>query len=341
MVCLAAFVAALGSAASAADIATVPVGNAGNSVDSTPYGRFGRVENEYSIGKYEVTAGQYGDFLNKVAGVDAYDLYYTTMSRTDFGSGISRAGGGTAGDPYTYAVDPAFVNRPVNYVNWGDSIRFANWLTNGQPTGLLTGDPDDDAGLTEDGSYDLNGAMSDAELLAVSVPDATQRAAWVGGSKPYYLLPSDDEWYKAAYYNPGTDSYFDYPTSSDTAPGRDMDDASGNNANIYGDPYPIDSGKHTTLVGEFQNSESPYGTFDQGGNVWEWTETFHYTSYRRLRGGSLYDDDSFLLASFRLNISPSERSYDIGFRVSKVPEPATMAILVLGGIGILRRRRKQ
>ncbi len=65
-------------------------------------------------------------------------------------------------------------------------------------------------------------------------------------------------------------TYFDYPTSSNTAPGRDMADVSGNNANYYGEPYPIDAGNYTTLVGEFQNSDSPYGTFDQGGNVWEW-----------------------------------------------------------------------
>ena len=53
-----------------------------------------------------------------------------------------------------------------------------------------------------------------------------------------------------------------------------MADASGNNANYYTAPVPTPSirGKYTTVVGEFQNSDSPYGTFDQGGNVWEWNE---------------------------------------------------------------------
>ena len=339
MMCLAVIIG-LGSVAMAADIETVHVGNKGNTADSTGYGA---VAYEYKIGKYEVTAGQYRDFLNKVAGVDAYGLYNTNMSRTDYGSGISRAGGGTAVDPYTYTVDSAFVNRPVNYVSWGDSVRFANWMTNGQPTGTLTGDPDDDSGLTEDGSYDLNGAMNNTELQAVSVPDATERAAWAGGSKRYVLLTSEDEWYKAAYYKGGGTNagYWDYPTSSDSAPGRDMTEATnpGNNANYEGDPFPIDSPYYTTIGGEFELSNSPYGTFDQGGNVWEWNEAILYGSYRGLRGGSFSINGNNLLASSRVNLNPTNEGSIIGFRVSEVPEPATMAILMLGGIGILRRRK--
>ena len=57
-----------------------------------------------------------------------------------------------------------------------------------------------------------------------------------------------------------------------------MADASGNNANYYTAlrPTPSTTGKYTTVVGEFQNSASPYGTFDQGGNVWEWNEAIVY-----------------------------------------------------------------
>ena len=284
----------------------------------------GSVGYTYNIGKYEVTAGQYTDFLNKVAQTDTYALYNTEMSRTDYGSGITRGG-----DPgsYTYSVATDFINRPVNWVSWGDSARFANWLHNGQPTGAQG------LATTEDGAYYLNGATTDEALNAVS-----RELDWK------WAITSEDEWYKAAYHkNDGvTGNYFDYPTSSNTAPGRDMADVSGNNANYYGTPYPIDSPYYTTVAGEFQNSDSPYGTFDQGGNVWEWNEALLYGAYRGLPGGAFLDYDDYLQASDRTIDYPSFESYGIGFRVSEVvPEPSSLMILA-GGIlalgGVIRRR---
>jgi formylglycine-generating enzyme required for sulfatase activity len=326
------------SAASAAvDIQTVPVGNLGNAGEwsGQSYGGYGpdricgAVAYTYNIGKFEVTAGQYKEFLNAVGGVDTYALYNTYMSNTEYGSGIARSGGGTVGNPFTYTVDANFVNRPVNYVSWGDSARFANWLHNGQPTGAQG------LSTTEDGAYYLNGATSDAQLIAVS-----REVDWK------WAITSEDEWYKAAYHkNDGvTGNYWDYPTSSNTAPGRDMADASGNNANYWPAPYayPIDSGKYTTVAGEFENSDSPYGTFDQGGNVWEWNEALISESYRGLRGGSFWYNDNYLRAAYRYSHDyyfPSNEDSNIGFRVSEVPEPATMGLLALGGLGMLMRRR--
>jgi len=317
---------------------TVTVGNPGNAGELSgavaggwgPDAIVGSVGYTFNMGKYEITAGQYTEFLNKVGGVDTYALYNTGMSRTDAGSGITRTGGGTVGNPYTYSVASNFANRPVNYVSWGDAARFANWLENGQPTGPQG------LSTTEDGSYYLNGATTDVQLLAIT---RKANATWV--------IPSEDEWYKAAYHkNDGvTGNYWDYPTSSNTAPGRDMTDVSGNNANHETGlgPWPIDSGKYTTLVGEFQNSESPYGTFDQGGNVWEWNEAMFYGSYglcRGLRGGSFMGYLDFdLRASSRNSYFPTFESEDGGFRVALVPEPATLAVLAFGGLALLRRRR--
>ncbi|MCY2927888.1 MAG: SUMF1/EgtB/PvdO family nonheme iron enzyme [Planctomycetota bacterium] len=325
IVAVAAVLLAAGLTKADITISTVPVGDPGNAADTAAHSGNsagqGSVAYTYNIGTYEVTAGQYTAFLNKVAATDTYGLYNTNMWSNSYGCKIQRSG---SSGSYTYSVASDYANRPVNYVSWGDSARFANWLHNNQPAGAqnLT--------TTEDGAYYLNGATTNAALLAVS-----RKANWK------WAVTSEDEWYKAAYYKGGSTNagYWDYPTSSNTAPGRDMADVSGNNANYYNGGYLIGSPYYRTEVGEFQNSDSPYGTFDQGGNVWEWNESILSGSYRGLRGGSFYYDVNNLLASDRNGGIPTDEYSNVGFRVSQVPEPASMALLAIGGIGMLVRRR--
>ena len=252
---------------------TVVVGSTGNTGEWSgvscggqgPDRLCGAVNYYYSMGKYEVTTLQYAEFLNAVAKTDSYGLYNLEMWSNDRGCKIQRTG---LSGSYSYNVAGDWANRPVNYVSWGDIARFANWMHNGQGSGD-----------TETGSYNLNGALTDTELMAVQRdPNAT----WV--------IPSEDEWYKAAYHknNGATGEYFDYPTSSDTAPSNDVEDPDpGNSATFYnsGGDYTIGEPYYRTEVGEHENSPSPYGTFDQGGNIFEWNETIIDGS-RVVRGGS-------------------------------------------------------
>ncbi len=294
----------------------VTVGNVGNVNDATGYGK---VDHVYQIGTYEVTASQYTEFLNAVAATDTHSLYDTNMWSFEWGCKIQRDG---SSGSYTYSVAQERANRPVNCVSWGDAARFVNWLHNGQPTGTQS------LATTEDGAYYLNGVMSNGALMAVT-RNADAR----------YWIPTENEWYKAAYHkNDGvTGNYFDYPTGSDNTPSNDLINPDpGNNANFEQNGYTIDSPYFFTEVGEFENSASPYGTFDQGGNVFEWNETATTTSYRGLRGGIWNCDSSYMLASYRsIGGTPFGGNSHHGFRVASVPEPGSFALFVCGVLASL------
>ncbi len=327
MVALTAIILTCVSGAKALDIETVTVGNPGNGPSSSFFG-YGAVDYTYNIGKYEVTAGQYTGFLNAVATTDTYGLYSTDMSYGYDGTGCRIQRSGSPGS-YSYSVASDFANRPVNYVSWGDAARFANWLTNGQLTGAQ------DLTTTEDGLYYLNGATSREALMAV-----TRKTGWG------YILPTLDEWYKAACHkNDGaTDHYFAYPTSSDSIPGRDMTEATnpGNNANYYDaftTGYLIGSPYYRTEIGEFELSDSPYGTFDQAGNVSEWGETADAYLHRFAPSGAFYQPWHALVSGHEFQEPQYDDYFGIGFRVAMVPEPATVILLALGGLFLARRRR--
>ena len=207
--------------------------------------------------------------------------------------------------PYDFSGAPTgdesdWANLPVNDVSWGDAARFVNWLQNGEPTGTLTGSPSLDGWLTEDGTYDLDGATTYDALMAV-----TRQA----GSR--WWLPTENEWYKAAYFDPekpGGAGYWQYATGTNKVPSNALlNPDPGDNANFYntvGTPY------YRTPVGAFENSISPYGTFDQDGDVWQWNETAVTSTSFGLRGGSWTPDGSasVLAASYRsYGSAPDER----------------------------------
>jgi sulfatase modifying factor 1 len=284
---------------------TVTVGNLGNAKDSTG---FGSVAYEYQIGKYEVTIGQYAEFLNAVATTNRYSLFNPAMGTNPHIAGITRSGSSGSWS-YSVMTNQGFSgDRPITYVSWFDAARFANWMTNGQRA----------ESTTETGAYTLNNAVSGTALprnFPISTPAAT------------YYIPSEDEWYKAAYFSPvksGTGGYFLYATQSDSPPGNVIGPEV-NQANYFTNDvhsktqswYSPDD-NYLSDRGSFSGSSSFYGTYDQSGNVGEWTD--RSGSPLTIRGGSWRDDQAGRLSSaYRQSRTPTSEDFTSGFRLAMLP----------------------
>ena len=298
--------------------------------------RFGSVPYTYRISKYEVTNDQYTDFLNAVdpLGTNPHNVYSMYMGSIAEG-GIAFSAGGANGSKYSPKTNMG--NKPVNFVSFFRAMRFVNWLENGQPT---------DGSGTETGVYTIGNGFNETRA-----PGAT------------FFIPSEDEWYKAAYYDPrnaaqggppGDDNYWLYPTSSDTAPTMATANATGDISNPgmnvanygQGADWNGRNGNVTTVGTAGAESASFYGTFDQGGNVFELIEAVEFgynPDYSRvIRSGDWYHGDAdWLSASWRsLDYNVTLAGDNKGFRVASVPEPSTGLLGLLGTLGIMQRRRR-
>jgi formylglycine-generating enzyme len=323
----------------------VEVGSPGNLPDFTT---FGAVPYEFRIGKFEVTVEQYAAFLNAVAKTDTYGLWNNGMQASVNIAGITRSGSpgsyvyaamtATSGSaPYSSTGIPPFRSAtgvdsskfPITFVSAFNAARFANWMANGQPTGLQ------DGSTTEDGAYPVSGARNSGPMPRRN--DINPNT----GLPPTVYLPSENEWYKAAYYDPalnsGAGGYHRYATRSDTAPGNvvpgsafSASEPESNRANyIYGKQYlysvtqrpEILATPYLTPVGSFPDAPSPWGALDMNGNVWEVnTLTGEGTPNVGSRGGAWTSLASYLASTYYLGSVPYSSAVNVGFRLAA---PAT------------------
>ena len=330
-----ALLASLAVPAHAVTIDWVTVGDPGNSNDTINTGtnpNYGAVADAFQIMKYEWTNSQYTDFLNTVDanGTNPNSIYNASMG-TSLRGGISFTSGAASGSKYATKTDMG--DKPVNYVTWWDAARVSNWLMNGA-TGTSS---------TETGAYTLVGGQ-------------TSGTAPARNSGATFYVPTEDQWYKAAYYKGGSTNagYWDYATQSDTAPtavtsGSTGIGSAGNAGNFANFNLAADwnsQNGNVTTVGT-NGGANAYNAFDMSGNLREWNDlTGAAGLLRGLRGGNWDNGASSLSSSDRLTNGASGEVNGLGFRLASpvaVPEPSTwvmgLAGIACGGYSLFRRRR--
>jgi hypothetical protein len=263
----------------------------------------GSVAYRYRIGKYPVTVEQYTEFLNAVAADDPNN-YWDPKFAQDFWQELYN-GVGTrrvlwpatilrSGAPgfYAYSVIAGTERLPMPRPGPRRAFAFANWMHNGQPTGLQ------DASTTEDGCYDMT-VLPPMEL-GPPVKDHPVPPRKAGCR---FWVPSIDEAHKAAYCEPdgsGGCLWRTWPAQpaevsyiEDVVPGgiryvnpprgdRPPDPEPGTYAICQYDggigsapscPFEARGGPNVVTDVDAYASPSPWGAHGMAGNVFEATDT--------------------------------------------------------------------
>lgn len=162
------------------NIDSILIPNEYNNASSIGYGS---VAYKYRISKSSITNEQYCAFLNAIASInDRFNLYVADMTNN---GDLTRY---VVGGRYFYNFRTNTKYRPITNVNWFSAARFCNWIHNDQPVGLQSDRS------TEKGSYDLSSFAS----------STTEFLDYPRGVYAKCFIPTEDEWYKAAFFDPFT-----------------------------------------------------------------------------------------------------------------------------------------
>jgi hypothetical protein len=185
----------------------------------------------------------------------------------------------------------------------------ANWLNNGATE---TSD-------TETGSY----TFTSYDVVGKRTPNAR------------YVLPSDDEWYKAAYYDPtknGTGGYWQFPPKTDDPAKMVAELPPGGPFSANFDNVNAADGNGTTDVGAYTAASSYYGTFDQAGCTWEWNEPVDPTTKLTSRRGGSQGNAIARLAAGAIasnGIDKGGATVNQGFRLALVSPTSVPPTLII------------
>lgn len=281
----------------------------------------------------DIFAGFTMDFVDITGGNNADDTGYGAvtndyrMGKYEVSGAMIDAYNANSGGPAITRYAPFSASQPAA-LSWNEAARFVNWLN------VSTGH-------SPAYNYDSGSILGNDNIALWTAGDAGYDASNpFRNSNAYYFLPSENEWYRAAYYAPSGGVYYDYATGSDTAPTA-VTGGTANGTAVYIQPFgqgPAD----TTNAGGL----SPFGTMGQNGNVWEWGES-RFTApndtaveSRVFRGGDWFYNSNPLQSSSRYFTSPSSEGSNVGFRVAAVPEPSGLSLFMLSALGLLVRRKR-
>ncbi len=282
----------------------VAIGNPGNPADTAgDPNPAGSVNYLYGMSKFAVSR----EMVAKASTLGSLGISLSDMS--------SRGGNGP--------------NKPATGVSWNETARFANWLNTSQgfsPAYKFQFQPGEAAYGSN--AFALPWNQNDLGFDALNP---------IRNSQAKFFLPSVDEWFKAAYFDPHSDSYFAFPTGTNTAPTAVASGTEPNTA-VYSQPEsqgPADIMEAGGL--------SPHGIMSLGSNIWEWEETEfdlvndNSSTVRGLRGNRWFDTSFNMMSSRRGFFSAQVEDSNTGFRVATtaVPEPSSVALVALTAMGIV------
>lgn len=247
-----------------------------------------------------VTIGNAGNAADTDTGYGAvgytYQISATEVTIAEFTASGAGNGNENWWNDGTRTVGP---NAPASNVSLYEAMKYCNWLTSGN---------------INNGAYKFNGGGGYM---------FTDRASAVTTYGTIYALPTEDEWYKAAYFKSDASGYSVFANGTGAAP-------SGTEAN-----YDANGNYTAWVVGSGLQEQN--GTYDMMGNVFEWMEL----SGGVVRGGDCFNYEYYLRSWDRVGSYTANENEGIGFRVVAIPEPATALLFGLGGLGAWLVRRNK
>lgn len=305
------------TAAAQSGIDFVTIGAPGNApwTGQDPFGfagNRGRVDYEYRIGRTEITTAQWMEFVNTFS----RDPSLLAPGGPTFVWGPTVSWGAARDITYTGPGIQWLINGlpqshmiPVNGISWREAALYCNWLHNGKPQ---------EWSAVQDGAYDASTFTTNA--------NGTFNDQLTRHPGARYWIPSQDEWMKAAHYDPdrygvGQAGWWEYSHTSDAPPVPGVPGLGQTSANVRLPGF----AEWEIPLGAYPGVQSPWGLLDTSGGTNEWLEESSENTWRRFEGtqaGWPYHPE--LDAAWALGSeAPAFRAR--GFRIaSEVPAPGTL-----------------